>query len=260
MVSQFRCCPGIDRTESADLLFSYTQALDTIPIDDATFIRDTRRKRGFANLTAKAFMPAKEDALASCSGDILDLKAYYCAGRAAYELGAYEESKSYFEQALELSPNDPKTRKELIRAETRIQEEQQGIYNFESMVRSVTEHNIHLDYADYAQHVEVRSAAAHGRGLFSTQLIKADTLVLCEKAFCLPDMYCEDKPTDLILYNFNSSSRTQRPAQAALFLQLKQKLYDNPHLNSTFFDLDGGSYVRSGKEGQLIDGVPIVDS
>ncbi len=205
-------------------------------------------------------MLAKEDALAACSGDMLDLKAYFCAGRAAYELTAYEECKNYFEHALQLSPNDPKTRKELTRAENRIQEEQQGIYEFDSMIRSVTEHNIHLDHADYAQNIEIRSAATHGRGLFSTQFIKAGSLVLCEKAFCLPDMYCEDRPKDLILYNFNSSSRTQRPAQAALFLKLKQKLYENPHLSSKFFDLDGGSYVRSGKEGKLVDGVPVIDS
>jgi hypothetical protein len=59
----------------------------------------------------------------------------------------------------------------------------------------------------------------------------------------------------------NTTSRTQRPAQTALFLQLVQKLYNNPHLNKSFFDLDGGKdYLRSGKEGELIDRVPIVDT
>jgi hypothetical protein len=51
----------------------------------------------------------------------------------------------------------------------------------------------------------------------------------------------------------------QRPAQAALFLQLVQKLYNNPHLNKSFFDLDAGNCLWSGKEEEPVDGVPIID-
>jgi hypothetical protein len=48
------------------------------------------------------------------------------------------------------------------------------------------------------------------------------------------------------MYNLNTTSRTQRPAQAALFLQLVQKLYNNPHLNKSFFDPGAG--ITCGQE------------
>ncbi|KAG4430492.1 hypothetical protein IFR05_014016, partial [Cadophora sp. M221] len=248
--------------EYSSAIECYTQALDNAPIGDISFVQDTYRKRSFANLTAKSYRHAKEDALASLAGSVLDVRAYHCAGLAAYSLGLYSESKSYFEHALQLAPHDVKSRKELLRAETRIREQKDGVYDFSSMVKSVSEGIIHLDHATYSNSVEIRSAAGHGRGLFSTAFIKAGSLVLCEKAFCLPNMYCEDKPKDVILYNFNSSSRTQRPAQAALFLQLRQKLYGDlgGGENERFWDLDAGSYVRSGKEGLVVDGVPVVDS
>ncbi|KAH6721120.1 TPR domain-containing protein [Leptodontidium sp. MPI-SDFR-AT-0119] len=113
------------------------------------------------------------------------------------------------------------------------------------MVQSVSSGIIHLNHATYSNSVEIRSAAGRGRGLFSTAFIKAGSLVLCENAFCLPDMYCEDKPKD-----------------AALFLQLRQKLYGDlgGGENERFWDLDAGGYVRSGKEGVVVDGVPVVDS
>jgi tetratricopeptide (TPR) repeat protein len=57
-----------------------------------------------------------EDAVASCSGYGLDGKARYCAGRAAYELGLFEESRDHFEKALKDNPRDSKYRKDINRA------------------------------------------------------------------------------------------------------------------------------------------------
>ena len=127
------------------------------------------------------------------------------------------------------------------------------------MVKSVTKQNIRLDHADWTKNTDVKSTPTHGRGLFATRDIEAGELVLCEKAFCLPNRYEGEEGNDLVMYNLNTTSRTQRPAQAALFLQLVRKLYNNPHLNKSFFDPEAGNYLRSGKEGELVDGVPIID-
>jgi tetratricopeptide (TPR) repeat protein len=240
---------------------SYTQAIDTSSQENRTFYQDMHRKRAFANLTAKFFMAAKDDALASCSEDAIDEKACYCAGRATYELGDYAKSKEYFENALKLNPKDSRYKKELNRANARIREQEKGLYDFHSMLESVTEQNIHLDHADWTKNTVVKSTATHGRGLFAARDIEAGELVLCEKALCLPNRYEGQEGSDLVMYNLNTTSRTQRPAQAALFLQLVQKLYNNPYLNKSFFDLDGGRrYLRSGNEGELVDGVPVVDT
>jgi hypothetical protein len=93
-------------------------------------------------------MAAKDDALASCSEDAVDGKTYYCAGRAAYELSAYTESQKYFQNALKLNPSDSRYKKELKRANSRIREQEDGVYGFNSMVISVTEQNVLLDHAD----------------------------------------------------------------------------------------------------------------
>jgi hypothetical protein len=63
-------------------------------VENRAFYQDVYRKRAFANLTAKFFTAAKDDALASCSEDAIDEKAYYCAGRATYELGDTLEARN----------------------------------------------------------------------------------------------------------------------------------------------------------------------
>jgi tetratricopeptide (TPR) repeat protein len=239
---------------------SYTQAIETAPKGDRLLIQDFYRKRAFANLTARNFEIAKEDALASCSGDILDARAFYCAGRAAYELGKYQESKIYFEKTLQYSPNESKFKKDNSRTFARISEQENGDYDFQAMIAAVINRQVHLGYADFLRNTAVGPSPHHGRGLFATQFIEAGGLVLCEKAFCLPDKYSGSQESEMVLYNFNTTSRTERAAQPALFLQLVQKVSNSPHLTKRFFDLDSGNYLRSGKEGALLDGVPIIDS
>ncbi|KAF4634476.1 hypothetical protein G7Y89_g3632 [Cudoniella acicularis] len=238
----------------------YTQAIDG-QVKDESFLKDSLRKRAFANLTAERFENAKQDALSSCSGNPTDAKAFYTAGRAAYELRNYTESKEYFAKALELSPRDAKARKDHNRTLARIDEEELGNYDFRKMVAALSEKHVHLDHADFSKNVKVGITEHKGRGLFSTRDIEAGKIILCEKAFCLPDCYAaEDEVNDMVLYNFNNNSRTNKSAQAAVYLQLVQDLYKNQHLNSRFYDLDGGEYVRSRKEGSIVDGVPIVDA
>jgi hypothetical protein len=133
--------------------------------------------------------------------------------------------------ALKLNPSDSRYKKELKRVTSRIREQEEGIYDFHSMVTSVTEQNIRLDHADRTKSTVVKSTPTRGRGLFAARDIAAGELVLCEKALCLPNRYDGEEGSDLVLYNLNTTSRTQRPAQTALFLQLVQKLYNNPYLN-----------------------------
>jgi hypothetical protein len=128
-------------------------------------------------------------------------------------------------------------------------------------VASVPIRNIHLNHADWTKSTIVKSTATHGRDLFAARDIEAGKMVLCEKALCRPNLYHGEEGSGLIMYNLDTTSRTQRPAQAALFFTLVQKLYNNPHLNKSFSDLGGGRrYLRSGKEGELVDGVPTIDT
>ncbi|KAG9228500.1 hypothetical protein BJ875DRAFT_526591 [Amylocarpus encephaloides] len=238
----------------------YTQAIDaSLPLEETIFTQDAYRKRAFANLLAHRYQAAKVDSLSACSGTALDAKAYFTAGRACYSLRSYSESKSYLEKSLELEPTDIKARKELNRILIRLDEQENGNYDFAQMIRE-QESKIWLDHADFTANVEVGMTEKSGRGLFTTKDIAAGEILMSEKAFCLPDKYTGDGPSDTVLFNLNNNSRTPKAAQPALFRKLVQELYHNPQLCKDFFDLDGGEYVRNGKEGDIIDGVPIVDA
>ncbi|KAH8779315.1 hypothetical protein BGZ57DRAFT_952688 [Hyaloscypha finlandica] len=106
----------------ASAIECYTQAVDTSSQEYRAFCQDVHRKRAFANPTAKFFTAAKDDALASCAEEAIDEKAYYCTGRATYELGDYAKSKEYFKNSLKLNPKISRYMKDLSRANPRIRE------------------------------------------------------------------------------------------------------------------------------------------
>lgn len=239
----------------------YTQAIAG-PSNNSTFANDTNHKRAFLNLLSGHFHTAIQDALSSCNSTVQDSKSYFIAARAAYFLGSYSESRTYLEKALKLTPSDMKIQNELKKVHLRLQEQKHGNYNFQLMVSELQKKgNPHLDYADFTSNVEIRQTRHAGRGLFTTKDICAGEIILVEKAFCLPDLYTgNDEESTMVLYNFNNNSRTQKTSQAILFSKVVQELYKRPHLCKGFYELDGGGYKRSGKEGKLVDGVPVIDS
>ncbi|KAH8592334.1 hypothetical protein B0O99DRAFT_597377 [Bisporella sp. PMI_857] len=237
----------------------YTQAIDASPNKESSFVKDVYRKRAYANLTGKRYDVAMEDALVSCSGDPLDHKAYYCAGKAAYELRRYNDARNYFEKALQSNTRDAKYRKDLNRSKTRIAEQEEGTYDFKLMGESLSKSHVHLDHADFLKNTKVEQTKEKGRGLFATTDIKRGDLVLCEKALHFPNLSEISEHQQSIIYNFNTKTRAKSTGQSALFLGLIHKLYSNPLLDSRLFNLDSGEYIRTGKEGQLVDGVPIID-
>jgi tetratricopeptide (TPR) repeat protein len=208
---------------------------------------------------SQRYQQAKEDSLASCSGTDVDAKAYFTAGKASYALRSFVESKTYLEKALELNPSDMKARKELNRVLLRLEEQETGNYDFVRMIQE-QENKTLLDHADFTSKVEVRATNYAGRGIFTTKDVEAGELLLCEKAFCLPDKYTGDEPSDTMLFNFNNGTRTQKAGQTLVYQNLVQQLYKNPELSEQFYDLDSGGYVRSGDEGKIVDGVPVVDA
>ena len=127
------------------------------------------------------------------------------------------------------------------------------------MGESLSGDHVHLDHADFIKNTTVKLTAHKGRGLFATTFIPRGSLVFCEKALHFPNLSQNDRLQDNIIYNFNTRTKTKSIGQSALFLGLVQKLYNNPGLTSKFFELDSGSYIRTGKEGELVDGVPIID-
>jgi len=211
-------------------------------------------------LALKRFDSAKEDALASLIGTAQDKRAYQCAARAAYETNLFKESKSYLEKGLEFDANNAALRKELSRAEQRINEETKGEYDFRAMTSSVSMDSNDLDNTSYFGPAEVRQTPNYGRGLFATRDIEPGELVLCEKAYLLPNKYGKRHDWEDGIFNImHGFDKTLFSTGATLLGGIITKLYNNPSLNATYLSMYEGDYKRSGKEGNVIDGVPVVD-
>ncbi|KAJ9150382.1 SET domain-containing protein [Pleurostoma richardsiae] len=186
-------------------IFCYTEALEAASSEGDPIKAGICGKRAGSNLTLGRYDTAGDDALASRTRGPSKWKSYATAGRAAYELRDY------------------------------------GCYNFLKMFETISPQQVHLDHASYVARTYVAESPLHGRGVFASQLIKAEELIPCEKAASMPNQY--DPPK----------------ASAALFATMVRQLYDNPSLGKSVLELHGGDCPRSGKEGEIIDCIPVVD-
>jgi len=185
---------------------------------------------------------AKDDALASLTGAPTDWRAYFNAAKAAYGLYHYKESGRFFELALEKNPNAPGLRKEYERCLARLHEEAECDYDFPAMLASLSPQHVHLDHANFFGKTVVRQSPHHGQGLFAAQDIPSGDIVVVEKATIMPNQYIPAR------------------ASASLFANMVRQLYDNPSLATIVLDLFGGDeHPRTGAEGTIVDGVPVVD-
>ncbi len=184
---------------------------------------------------------AKADALASRTDGPQDWKAYFNAGRAAYGLCNYSESNTLLSKALELNPANASVQKEHTRCQARLHEEETGEYDFPAMLASLNPHSVHLDRGSFLRNTRIAESTHHGRGLFATRDIKAGELVFVEKATLMPNQY---EPAR---------------ASAALYALMVRQLCENPSLSAPVLDLYGGDSERTGAEGTIVDGVPVVD-
>ncbi|KAK3309870.1 uncharacterized protein B0T15DRAFT_16507 [Chaetomium strumarium] len=250
-------------------VFCYTEALEAS--EDPAFQAPIYTKRAGTNLILGRYDAAKADALASRTGGPQDWKAYYNAGRAAYGLCDYGESNTYLSAALKLNPSNASIQREHARCQARLREEANGDeteYDFAGLLASLvvvagpqsqsqsqsqtTAVAVHLDRGSFLRkNTRVAESAHHGRGLFAARDMKAGELVFVEKATLMPNQYDPAR------------------ASAALYALMVRQLCDNPSsLSGPVLDLYAGGgagggddryYERSGKEGTIVDGVPVVD-
>ncbi|KAM0566544.1 hypothetical protein D7B24_001992 [Verticillium nonalfalfae] len=219
---------------------NYTRALELAPADDEKFRSDLCLKRAGVQLTLKCYDGAMADALASLGGPT-DWKSYFIAARAAYELTFFDVSKQHFEASIAIKPPTPQIEKEYKRCLARVDEAENGNYDFATIAQSVTSKNIHLDKASYITKTEVRDSPHHGRGLFATRDIKAGEIIYAEKSTCVPNEFHPEHNA------------------AAAYAQLVERCNDNPSVHEKVLGLYGGTYKRSGRESEVIDGKHVVD-
>ena len=149
---------------------------------------------------------------------------------------------------------------EIKRVRQRLREEETGWYQFDSMYRQAVATPPLVDCATYIGPVAVRNSAGRGKGLFTTQPVKAGELLLCEKAFA----YCyagDDssirRSNTTILMDLSTDTMCIG-GQAHLITHVVQKIYHNPASAEVFTDLHHGDYTPV--ETREVDGAPVVDT
>jgi len=232
---------GVLETVGLTHTHSYSEALESST--DPSFHASIYSKRSGVNLILGRYDSAKADALKSLNSDSPsphDWKAHYNAGRALYGLCKYSEAMTHLAKALELNPSNSSVQRDHERCAARLREEQTGEYDFSAMLASAQK-SVHIDCGSFLSNTYVGTSPLHGRGLFAARDIKAGEIVFVEKATLMPNQYDPAR------------------SSAALYALTVRQLCENPSLSETLLDLWDGGYERSGKEGTIVDGVPVID-
>ena len=247
-------------------LQAYSLGLDACSFEDITIKHDLLRNRAIVNMFLKRFEQALADAKAAIipakeRGDdgaiALNSKAYERAGRAAYELGRFQEAEACFRKMQELAPTNEDAFSTLERIEERKQERSSGHYDFTKMSRSANKKHNQLDHADFSSNTTISETDAHGKGLFATKDITVGQLIMCEKAMCAA--FDSDKTSQSYTILNHNTKRALTGTQATLLFTLVQKLVHNPELAIGFFDLfDGGYQPKTSL--QIVEGHVPVDT
>lgn len=249
-----------------DAVRAFSVGLDRCKDQDGSIRCDILRNRAITNIYLKRFETALSDAKAAviatsdsqdAATSALNAKSEFRAGRAAYELGDFEEASRRFTEASKLQPDDQDTIRQLQRVGERLDEQRTGNYDFTQMGKSVSKKRNRLDHADYLAKTTKKAAGSHGNGLFATQDISAGDLILCEKA-CATAYDSDPGGHDFTLLD-SKSQRQLSGTQGLLLFNIIAKLGHNSTAATRFFELFDDDYPYSTPPA-VVDGVVAVDT
>ncbi|KAI7238082.1 hypothetical protein KC330_g2769 [Hortaea werneckii] len=188
-----------------------------------------------------------------------DAKAWYRAGRAAYELGFWVDARKYFERARALSEKAERedAERQLEPTAARIAEADTAAYDFEAMSRSASKSCNRLDHASHIKHVNKGDAGDCGRGLFAKKDFRPGDLILCEKAFSTA--HSDEEGSRTVSFYSSNTRSIARGIQTSLLYNTVQKLMHNSNEANRFFDLYDGGYSPQCKA-TMVDGVAAIDT
>jgi len=154
-------------------------------------------------------------------------------------------------------PENALAQHEFQRASACLAEEQTGDYQFKEMILEAKKTRPPLlEHGTYIGPVTIKTTQKRGRGLFTTEAVKAGDLLLCEKAFAHA-FHDEEKPGPLTLLMTPDANRITLGTGGELIELIAQKLHRNPSLVSKFTDLFHGSYDSINAQA---DGQPVIDT
>ncbi|KAJ5738057.1 hypothetical protein N7493_001212 [Penicillium malachiteum] len=234
----------------------YLKSLETHPSPDVLVMAQLNRALSF--LKSYRFDAALRDVEHILQVSELSEKALFRKTQALYQLRRFKESCETHAILAEKYPENNMAAHEYARASARLAEQSSGEYEFRKMILEAKKRQPpRLDRGTYIGPVTVKQTESHGRGLFTTQAVKAGDLLFCEKAFAHA-FHDENGPQDLSLLLDVDMDKITIGTQGELIELIVQKLYKNPSLLPGFVDLHHGTYKSV--DALEVDSSPIIDT
>ncbi|KAJ5396593.1 TPR domain protein [Penicillium cosmopolitanum] len=188
--------------------------------------------------------------------------ALYRKARTFYDLRQYRKSSEVLSVLCKAYPKNPHANRMFSESIKRLLEEKTGMYSFKEMqTKLLARHIVRLEYATYIGPIEVRPASVTGRGLFSSQDVKAGELLLCEKAMAY---FSEEDASKRMLcrgYRVGLDSAKAMPlARVELVHEMVRELRTKPSWMADFMNMYHDSYKSTVSSFHDDDGGALVDS
>lgn len=185
-------------------------------------------------LAARIFMDEHPDVVQPHHRERLAVRS----AQAAYDMRLYDRAGRFVQECNQLGVKQGALLEEMIKARQR--EAKEGSYNWETMFEASIEKNApFLDVADYTGSVTVARIPAKGRGLITTQDVKAGELLLVSKA--LVAAYQAETPGLTVInvdFEHNLMSKT---SHVTAKVKAVHQLMDNIGLGKMFDSLQAGT-------------------
>lgn len=146
---------------------------------------DLHRSRAQAHLHLEHFEDAYRDCVTILVNNPWDEEALYTKCCSLYGLGNFTLCKTVLLDLIEFYPRLVAGRNLKSETERRLDKQNTGNYDFDSLFQRMKKGERKLDLASFTNRTEVRDAGRAGRGLFANVNIEVDDLVLCEKPFVI---------------------------------------------------------------------------
>lgn len=236
--------------------FSYSKSLETHSSPELLVTAKLNRALSF--LKSHCFDAALKDVEDVLQLSELSEKALFRKGQALYQLGRFKESCDTFAILTEKYPGNTTAAHEHARASARLVEQESGKYKFRKMIlEAKTRQPPRLDRGTYIGPVTVKQTQSHGRGLFTTQAVKAGDLLFCEKAFAHA-FHDENASKGLRLLLNVDMDKAIIGTQGVLIELIVQKLHQNPSFLPDFVNHHRGTY--DSVDCLEVDSEPVVDT
>ncbi|KAK0261850.1 hypothetical protein LTS09_003943 [Friedmanniomyces endolithicus] len=187
----------------------------------------------------------------------LDVKSYFRAASASYQLRDFRQSEEDLSRLRSLSSNDEDGLRLLEKVRVRLKEVENGVYDLQQLVKRSSRLQPRIDIADFTRRTVVGWTKRRGRGLFAAEDVSLGELILCEKAFNATFGW---ESENSLTKTYDVRRKTFDGFPAPLWTSTIQKLQQSSPQRIAEVTSLTGRYPGLGSKTVIADGVHVLDA